>query len=409
MAAYKDDERGTWYVSFYYTDWTGVRKRKVKRGFHTKREALKFENDFQRKSGADMNMTFEEFVEVYFEDKSKELKARTIKTKRDTINAQLMPYFREKRMNSITPADIIQWQNTVREKGYSDDYLKTIQNQMSALFSHAQSVYNLSDNPCKKVKRMGKTAKKKMNFWTLEEYRQFLAGIETGTKYYVLFELLFWTGARGGEALALMPQDIDFERNLIHITKTYHRMGGKDVITSPKTEESIRTISIPEFLKQELQEYISRFYELPDDERIFPVVHESVQHKLKNVVEKTGVKKIRVHDVRHSHAAFLINKGVQPLMIKERFGHTDIRITLNTYGHLYPDQQKIVADLLDDENAKCSGGTTSRSTVTNEEESSDINPGQVDYIRDSSDIQSISAQSSDETGGGHGTENRKSG
>lgn len=96
-------------------------------------------------------------------------------------------------------------------------------------------------------------------------------------------------------------------------------------------------------------------------------------------------------------------------MIKERFGHTDIRITLNTYGHLYPDQQKIVADLLDDENAKCSGGTTSRSTVTNEEESSDINPGQVDYIRDSSDIQSISAQSSDETGGGHGTENRKSG
>ena len=129
-------------------------------------------------------------------------------------------------------------------------------------------------------------------------------------------------------------------------------MHGEDVITSPKTEESNRTISIPEFLKKEIQDYIGRLYELPEDERIFPMVHEAVQHKLKQVVQKTGVKKIRVHDIRHSHAAFLINKGIQPLMIKERFGHTDIRITLNTYGHLYPDQQKVVADMLDDENIK---------------------------------------------------------
>ena len=82
------------------------------------------------------------------------------------------------------------------------------------------------------------------------------------------------------------------------------------------------------------------------------MVHEAVQHKLKQVVQKTGVKKIRVHDIRHSHAAFLINKGVQPLMIKERFGHTDIRITLNTYGHLYPNQQRRIADLLDNEQEK---------------------------------------------------------
>ena len=317
MAAYKDEERGTWYVSFYYEDWTGAKKRKVKRGFRTKKEALNFEAEYKRTAKADMDMTMGEFVEVYFRDKSQSLKDRSIKNKRDTMNAQLLPYFKDRPMNSITPAEIIQWQNTIIEKGYSDDYLKTIQNQMTALFNHAKNIYNLADNPCDKVKRMGKTSKKKMKFWTIEEYRQFMTGIEPESKYYVLFELLFWTGAREGEALSITPADIDFERNLLHINKTYYRMHGEDVITSPKTEESNRTISIPEFLKKEIQDYISRLYELPEDERIFPMVHEAVQHKLKQVVQKTGVKKIRVHDIRHSHAAFLINKGVQPLMINE--------------------------------------------------------------------------------------------
>ncbi|MEI3281013.1 MAG: site-specific integrase [Eubacterium ramulus] len=121
---------------------------------------------------------------------------------------------------------------------------------MTALFNHAKNIYNLADNPCDKVKRMGKTSKKKMKFWTIEEYRQFMTGIKPGSKYYVLFELLFWTGVREGEALSITPADIDFERNLLHINKTYYRMHGKDVITSPKTEESNRTVSIPEFLKK---------------------------------------------------------------------------------------------------------------------------------------------------------------
>ena len=181
-------------------------------------------------------------------------------------------------------------------------------------------------------------------------------------------------------------------------------MHGEDVITSPKTEESNRTISIPEFLKKEIQDYIGRLYELPEDERIFPMVHEAVQHKLKQVVQKTGVKKIRVHDIRHSHAAFLINKGVPPLMIKERFGHTDIRITLNTYGHLYPDQQKVVADMLDDENIKSSGSTNNRSDVTNGDESTTVNPRQVDYSRDSSREQQRIGENSWENGGIYGTE-----
>lgn len=129
----------------------------------------------------------------------------------------------------------------------------------------------------------------------------------------------------------------------MYITKTYYRTDKKDIITVPKTEQSVRTIDIPEFLKNEVKEYVEKLYELPDEERIFPIVAEAVQHALKKHAKLAGVKHIRVHSLRHSHVAYLINQGVQPLIIKERLGHRDIKITLNTYGHLYPSQQKQVA------------------------------------------------------------------
>lgn len=148
------------------------------------------------------------------------------------------------------------------------------------------------------------------------------------------------------EMLALTKEDVDFENNQISITKTYYRTERRDIIKTPKTEQSVRVIDIPQFLTKEIEMYVSRCYGLPDNERLFPIVAEAVQHKLKRACVKSGVKPIRVHDLRYSHVAYLINQGVQPLIIKERLGHRDIKITLNTYGHLYPNQQKKVADML---------------------------------------------------------------
>lgn len=173
--------------------------------------------------------------------------------------------------------------------------------------------------------------------------------MEPGSKYYLLFEILFWTGCRVGEALAITKADVDFEKNQLRIDKTYYRTEMRDVITEPKTKQSIRTIEISEFLKLEIQNYVDRHFGMPVNERLFPVVQEAVQHKMKRQIEIAGVKKIRVHDLRHSHVAYLIEKGVDALLIRDRLGHKDIRITLNTYGHLYPNQQRIVANLLDEE------------------------------------------------------------
>lgn len=346
MSVYKDVERGTWYCSFRYETWDGAKKSTTKRGFRTKKEAQKWENEFKASVKADMTMTMETFVEVYFKDKQGELKQRSIRNKRYMIEKHILPYFKDKKMKDITPADIVQWQNVIRENGYQQTYLRMIQNQMTALFTHAYNIYGLSTNPCKKVKKMGKSDANKLDFWTKEEYDKFITTVDKEDRYYVLFELLFWSGCRIGEALALTKSDIDFSNNQIHISKTYYREKGADIITSPKTEQSVRTIDIPEFLKKELQEYVGRIYMCSDSERLFPMVIEAVHHKMKRNIEKADIKKIRVHDLRHSHVAYLIHQGVQPLIIKERLGHRDIKITLNTYGHLYPSEQKKVAELL---------------------------------------------------------------
>lgn len=346
MPVYKDEITNTWYCRLYYSTWDGKKKQTTKRGFKTKKAARQWEDETKAANVSDMSVTLETFVNMYFSDKKGELKDRSIKNKRYMIETHILPYFGTKKMNEIKPPEIIQWQNTMREKGFSQTYLRMIQNQLTALFTHASNIYGLTANPCKKVKKMGKSDADELSFWTKEEYDKFIATIDENDRYYTLFELLFWTGCREGEALALTRNDIDFGNNQIHITKTYYRTGGKDIITTPKTEQSVRVVDIPEFLKNELKHYVNRLYMYPADERIFPVVAEAVQHKMKRHIEKSGVKKIRVHDLRHSHVAYLIHQGVEPLMIKQRVGHRDIKITLNTYGHLYPNEQKKLAEML---------------------------------------------------------------
>ena len=193
MSAYKDTKQGTWYVSFRYIDWTGKKTQKLKRGFKTKKEALNYEKEFMRKTAADMKMEMGSFIEVYFEDKRKELKENSIRNKQHMIYKHIVPYFGTRKMNEITPADVIQWQNTIQEKGYSKTYERMIQNQLNALFNHAQKIYNLKENPCKKVKKMGKSDANKLEFWTKAEYDSFIAGIEPESEDYLIFEILFWT------------------------------------------------------------------------------------------------------------------------------------------------------------------------------------------------------------------------
>ena len=346
--AYREKDTKKWTAQWFETNVMGEKKKRRKRGFETKREALEFERSKKLSNERSMDMKLSDFIEIYFSDKQNDLKDRTIKNKRYMMQQHIVPYFGNQMMSEIKASQIIQWQNEIQKKGYSDSYLRMIQNQLTSLFTHAAKIYDLPVNPCKKVKRMGNSDSRSLNFWTLDEYKQFIQTMEPGTRYYLMFEMLFWTGCRIGELLALNKSDFDFRNNLLHITKTYNRIDKQDVITVPKTENSVRTINIPNFLKEKVQRYIDMHYGIPDDARLFPIVSRTLQKRMKRYAEKAGVKEIRVHDLRHSHAAYLIFQGIQPLMVKERLGHKDIKITLNTYGHLYPTEQKALADMLDE-------------------------------------------------------------
>ena len=237
-------------------------------------------------------------------------------------------------------------------KGFAQTYLKTINNQMTAVFNYAVKYYGLASNPAMAAGSMGRRDAEEMKFWTLDEFDQFIAGAEQEPTIRVAFNILFWTGMREGELLALTMNDVDFERSGIHIRRSYTRLNGDDLLQDPKTPKSRRFIPCPDFLMDMIREYVGRLYEYDPDDRIFPFTKSWLNDQLKRCCARTGVKPIRVHDLRHSHASMLVDSGADPLLIAERLGHEKVTTTLVTYSHLYPDKGRMLAGALGDIKAR---------------------------------------------------------
>lgn len=205
MAVYQEKDKGTWRVVFRYTDFTGERKQTQKRGFKTKREATAWEHEMMLRKGNKLDMTFESFYEIYSEYKRQRVKESTFETKNHIVRTKILPYFGKRKINEITVADVIAWQNEMMayrdEKGkpYSVDYLKTIQAQLTAIFNHAVNYYNLPCNPARQAGSMGKEVPKEMKFWTKEQYLKFAEAMMDKTRSYYAFEMLYWTGIREGD------------------------------------------------------------------------------------------------------------------------------------------------------------------------------------------------------------------
>lgn len=256
MKAEKDKKTGKWLIQYRYTDWQGKRRKSTKRGFATKREAEEWLRNFLITQKADFDMKFEDFWKIYCADMETRLREHTMRTKKYIVELKILPYFGNKRVNDITTADIRQWQNELIKMGYSPTYLKTINNQLSAIFNYAVRYYDLKSNPCAKAGSMGKSKAEEMDFWTGEEFRKFIDSVMNKRLSYMAFMILYWTGMRLGELLALNPKDVDLEKRTISITKSYQRLGKKDVITPPKTSKSKRVITIPEFLAADIKDYM---------------------------------------------------------------------------------------------------------------------------------------------------------
>ena len=356
MSVYKD-KNGTWYVMTRCDDWQGQRKQKCKRGFKTKREAQDWERRFLLQQGGDLDMLFKDFYKLYEQDMKARLKQNTWEHKACVIKSKILPYFGEKSMKDIQARDVLTWQNELlrhRDKNgkpYSETYLKTVHNQISAIFNHAVRFYNLPSNPAAKAGSIGVKNAKEMNFWTKDEYLKFSEAVMDKPRSYYAFEILYWCGLRLGEMLALTADDIDLAKGTLTVNKSYQRLHGEDVITSPKTAKSNRTVKMPQFLCDEISDYIKMQYGLKPKERLFDITKSYLHHEMDRGSKAAGVKRIRIHDLRHSHVSLLIEMGFSAVAIADRVGHESIEITYR-YAHLFPSTQNEMAERLDFERSE---------------------------------------------------------
>ncbi len=350
----RQEENGTWTAQAWFRDYHGDRRHKTRRGFASRQEAEEWEQEFLKHAASSVSALFSDYYEVYMEDMRPRVRETTLATKEYMIKDKILPFFGEMAVDEITPKDVMRWQNKMMEmrnpKGepYSQTYLRTVNNQLTAMFNHAVRFYGLPKSPCSAVAKLGSKKGEEMKFWTKDEYKAFAEAVSDKPASYLAFEVLYWCGLRVGEMLALTPRDIDFGKSVIKVRKSYKRLKGKDLVTDPKTPKSVRDVKMPGFLRDELEEYVA-WARLRDGDRIFPNTNYWVSNELERGRKAAGVKKIRVHDLRHSHVSMLIEMGFSVVAIAERLGHESTDITLR-YAHLFPGKQDQMADALDEMN-----------------------------------------------------------
>ncbi len=353
MSVYRDEKRGTWTVSVYYRDYENEVHRKTKRGFRTKREALEWERNFVLLKSRCTGKLFRYFWETYTEDIKPQVRKSTWDAKEHVIRTKILPFFGEMKLDMIKPRDIIKWQNQIaqmkRKDGsdYAASYYKTIQSQLSSVFNHAVRYYDLESNPVKKVLPISGGRPQEFRYWKKEEFEIFISHVPSTSIFYYAFEMLYWCGLREGELFALTLRDFDFNKKTVEINKTFTVVKGEPIISLPKTQSGLRTVTIPESLCNEIEGFVKEL-QVEEDERIFKASKTQLNLMLQKYAEESGVERIRVHDLRHSHVSLLIHMGFSAVAIGKRVGHKSERITYY-YAHLFPGVQEEISKRLDEE------------------------------------------------------------
>ena len=350
MSVAKDKQTGKWYYHVRIYDENGnLVKHSKKRGFDTKKAALEAERKILTvvEENAFHDIKFHQVAHHYLELYQARNKARSYYDIRRLIERHILPTFGDKFISGIKPKNILDWQLSLRKMAYSVKYMQVIHTTLSSIFNHAVKYFELSKNPCTVVGNFTSKEKKEMLFWTIDEFHLFLESIDN-LKDYAIFYTLFWTGVRKGELLGLQWKDIDFSRRMIRITKAVNRFGtgGHWELTTPKTLGSIRDILVINTLSdilQDLYEQSKAIIGFNDDYFVFgsdkPLSFTGLDRIYKGYITASSVKRIRIHDFRHSYATALIELGVDIMLLAKMLGHSSREQVFSTYGHLYPNKQ----------------------------------------------------------------------
>lgn len=352
MPQYQNKKTKLWKYRTYAYDIYGNRKQFEKGGFRTKREAKLAEDEFKNQdSQNEVNITFLELWESYKEHISLKQKKQSYRKTVSKFTNHILPYFKDYRLKSITANVYTKWQKEIEKKGFKYKYNSSLHGSVVTILNYAIKFYGLKDNIASKIGNFTKKNElpSKVDFWTLDEYQKFINVIEDQV-YKTFFETLYYTGLRQGECLALTWKE--FKNDYLDIYKTIskEKVDNEYVINSPKTKNSIRKIKLDNYLIESLNQlkiYYKNYVGFDDNWYIFggvkPLSATTIGRKKNEYCELSNVKKIRIHDFRHSHASLLLSSGVPITVISQRLGHADINMTLNTYSHLIPkDEDKAI-------------------------------------------------------------------
>lgn len=357
MAIYKDTKNNSWYFRVYLEDKNGIKKQKARFGFKSKSLAKIAENEFILKSNIereieDNNILFIDLYDEYIKYKEQSLKFQSFRAIKNRFENHILPFFKDYKINNIKSKDYINWKSYILSKKYSYKYNCNLHLCMVNILNYAINFYDLKENVASKIGNFSKREYfPKVNFWTYEEFNTFINKVDDNI-YYSLFTLLYYSGMRLGECLALNWNDI--KENYIDVNKTLIR-GNSDnySFNTPKTKDSIRKIKIDNntmSIINDLKEFYKNTINFSNDWFVFggikPLATTTIERKKNNYCKLSNVKKIRIHDFRHSHATLLISKGLPITVISKRLGHSNTATTLNIYSHFISEDEDKAIDII---------------------------------------------------------------
>ena len=346
-----------WYFQIYYFDENGKQRKYHSKKFATRKEAQVAEANrlrkMRRKEIIITDMTFIELYEEFYEYKSDKVKETTLKSYRERINA-LEP-IHHVRIKDFDINHYLSWRRwmskrdcAIKTKNGYHKFFKEILNYGTRWhdFNFTQ-IYN------KMEKFVDPNAlPKEMEFYTLEEFKQFIS-YEDEIFFKAAFEVLYFCGLRLGELRGLTWDNIDFENMTLSVKKNVVTVDGKVYVTTPKSKKSVRTIPLTKTLADDLKILkgnCKKYYGFNNKWYVFgdikPITQERMRVRKNLLAEKSGVKPIRLHDFRHSCASLLINNGANIMIVAKYLGHTKIDETLNTYSHLFKNKMEDIVKIM---------------------------------------------------------------
>ncbi|MBA9027589.1 site-specific integrase [Peribacillus huizhouensis] len=369
MAVSFNEETGNWdfVISAGRNPLTGRRKQVRRRGFATKGEAeeayLKVKAELKSESFLDKStMTYEKFMEEYLAERRISLQRSTFETHLTYYENNIKPAIGKLRLQEIQYSHIQTFVNALVGQEYSANTVHLVFRIIYGSLKKAKQRQIIKENPAEGI-TLPKRGRREMNIWTLDQVNYFLQEaphIARVTRCLIGFQFGLLAGLRQGEIMGLRWKDIDFDRKIVYVRQTVTQAA--EIKPGAKNESSIRSVTIPDRLVEELRKhrkliewekshcrttYRDNDLVLPTRDGS-PMIPRNFRKEFYNLADKLGLPKIRFHDTRHTHATLLIEQNVNVKLIAERLGHRDIETTLNTYSHVLPNMQRSVSEKLDE-------------------------------------------------------------